>query len=115
MSSSEKAFRKFLLCEELICILESHVLNLLNAVRVLVSNFFPEASVLGFPIIVARPISGRDKETGDPVLALSSLSSTVNARHSGLARSRFCSENYRATATTYDFPRLMIRNCSLHS
>jgi len=57
-----------------------------------VSNFFPEASVLGFPIIVARPISGRDKETGDPVLILSSLSSTVDACHSGLARSRFCSE-----------------------
>jgi hypothetical protein len=56
------------------------------------SSLFPEASLLGLPIIVAMPISFGDKETGVPVLALFLLSSVVNAHHSGLAISRIFSE-----------------------
>src|SRR6476619_5080703 len=79
LSSSSKACWRFLSDELRICILLSHVLNLLIVERVAGFRTFPRASLFALPMTVESPMSCLARESGVPALAFDSAS---NVRHS---------------------------------
>src|SRR5579863_266901 len=78
--SSLKACLRFLSADSLALLLLSQVLRRSMVCFIEEERGFPIASVLPCPIIVASPMSCTASDVGNPVLALSSYSSFVNAR-----------------------------------